>query len=137
LSAASAPVNGFSPNDVGIVTSRDGTFTFDKDKFAKALAADPVKVQAMISGIAGRVATVATSLSDKTTGTFTQKITGQQSRVKDYGTQIENWDLRLEMRRAALEKTYAALEVSLSNLNAQSSWLTSQLDSLSTSSSSS
>ena len=41
-----------------------------------------------------------------------------------------------EQRQAALEKTYAALEVSLSNLNAQSSWLTSALESLSTSTSS-
>jgi len=136
VSAGSAPADGFSPSEVGIVLGRDGTFTFDTEKFAAALAADPAKVQSMVTQIAGRVATVADGLSDKNTGTLTLKITGQQRLVKDYGTQIESWDIRLELRRAALEKTYAALEVSLSNLNAQSSWLTAQLDSLTTSTSS-
>lgn len=136
LSAASLPAGGRSPSEVGMVIGRDGTITFDADTFAAALAADPAKVQSMVSEIAGRVATVADTLSDKTTGIFTMKVTGQESLVKDYGTQIESWDVRLALRRAALEKTYAALEVSLSNLNAQSSWLTSQLDSLSANSSS-
>ena len=37
-----------------------------------------------------------------TTGTLTLKITGQESLVKDMGTQIENWDRRLELRREGL-----------------------------------
>jgi len=134
LGAASSPVNGFSPSDVGIVIGSDGTFTFDAAKFAATLAADPAKAQAMVSQLADRVAGVATAASDPTTGVISVKVTGQQTLVKDYADQIENWDRRLALRRTALQKTYAALEVSLSNLNAQSSWLTSQLDSLSSSS---
>ena len=135
LTAASSPVDGFSPAEVGIVVGKDGTFTFDSKKFATALAADPAKVQAMISQLATRVAGVADDASDKTTGALTLKITGQESLVKDFGIQIESWDRRLELRQTALEKTYSALEVSLSKLNAQSSWLTSQLDSLKSSNS--
>ena len=133
-SAASLPVNGQSPASVGIVLGRNGTFTFDAAKFASAMAEDPAKVQAIVTTIADRVAKAATTASDKTTGTLTLKVTGQQELVKGYGGQIESWERRLELRRAALEKTYAALEVSLSNLNAQSSWLSSQLDSMNQSS---
>lgn len=128
--AASASVGGFSPSEVGVVVGKDGTFTFDAAKFAAALAKDPAKAQSMVTQVAERVAAVATEASNPTNGTLTLKITGQKDLVKDFGTQIEDWDRRLEMRRTALEKTYSALEVSLSKLNAQSSWLTSQLDAL-------
>lgn len=127
LTAASSPVDGLSPAEVGINIGRDGTFSFDADKFAAALAADPAKVQSMVSEIAGRVAAVAENSSDPYTGTLTLKIQGQESLVKDLGTRIESWDQRLELRRANLERTYAALEVTLSGLQSQSSWLAGQL----------
>lgn len=136
MAAASAPVDGFSPAEVGIVIGRDGTFTFDEEVFAAALTENPTKVQNIVAGLAQNVSDVAESASDPTTGTLTLQITGKQSLVADYGKQIDSWDIRLELRRAALEKTYAALEVSLSNLNSQSSWLTSQLEALTTSTSS-
>lgn len=134
-SAASMPVDGRSPSEVGIVIGRDGTFTFDEAKFSKALAADPARVQSMVTQVADRVAKAATGISDKTEGTLTLKITGQERAVKDIGAQIEGWDRRLELRRESLQRTYSALEVSLSNLNAQSSWLAGQLASLPTMSS--
>jgi len=133
-SAASYPVDGTSPSTVGITIGVDGTFTFDSATFAAALAKDPAKVQAVVTGLAERVADVATSTSDKIDGSLTLKIQGQQGVVKDLGTQIENWDVRLALRRASLERTYSALEVTLSGLQSQSSWLSSQLASLSTSS---
>lgn len=130
LNAASAPINGRSPSEIGITITKDGNFTFDADAFAAAMAADPAKVESMLQGIATNVGTVATAISDKYTGTLTTTITGQQSVVKDLNTQISDWDSRLADRRATLEKTYAALEVSLSGLQSQSSWLTGQISSL-------
>ncbi len=135
-SAASYGVDGVSPSAVGIVVGRDGTFTFDEAKFTEALAADPGKVQKVVSGLTQRVADVATEASDKVDGTLTLKITGQQDMVKDLGTRIEAWDRRLAIRRESLQRTYSALEVTLSNLQSQSSWLAGQLSSLSASSSS-
>jgi len=129
LSAASGPVNGISPSTIGIVLSKDGTFTYDETLFTAALAADPAKVQAVVAGVADRLAKVASAQSDPTTGALTQEIRGQQSYRTSLNDQVNSWDDTLAMRRAALEKTYAALEVSLSNLNAQSSWLSSQLTS--------
>ncbi|WP_258724221.1 flagellar filament capping protein FliD [Cellulomonas sp. NS3] len=130
--AASHPVDGTSPAQVGIVIGRDGTFTFDDAKFTAALAADPAKVQKVVAGLAERVADVAKKTSDKVDGSLTLKITNQQGTVKDLGDQIANWDLRLASRRAGLQKTYSALEVSLSGLKSQSSWLAGQLASLPT-----
>jgi flagellar hook-associated protein 2 len=136
-SAASAPVNGRSPAEVGIVIGKDGTFTFDTAKFGAALAADPAKVQDMVTQLAGRVAGVATGASAPLKGSLTLKIQGQEGLVKNLGTQIESWDRRLELRRGALQRTYSALEVSLSKLQSQSSWLAGQLASLPSYSSSS
>lgn len=132
--AMSSPVGASSPSEVGIIVGRDGTFTFDAEKFAAALAADPARVQEIVTTIAGRLAEVAVSVSDKYDGTLTLKITGRETLVTDMGTQIENWDRRLALRREGLQRTYSALEVTLSNLQSQSSWLTSQLAALSTSS---
>lgn len=131
LSAMSMPVDGRSPSEVGIVLGRDGTFTFDEERFAAAMAADPAGTQAMVAGIAQRVADVATSYSDKYDGVLTRKIQSTEGQVRDLGTQIESWDRRLELRRASLQRTYAALEVTLSNLQGQSSWLAGQLAGLS------
>ncbi|WP_159793714.1 flagellar filament capping protein FliD [Puerhibacterium puerhi] len=137
LSAASNPVDGVSPSAAGINIDRYGAFTFDGEKFAEALAADPAKVQSIVSGLAQRVADLTDAASDPYEGTLTRKIQGQQTELDDLADQIADWDRRLEVRREGLQATYSALEVTLSNLQAQSSWLTSQLASLTTSSSSS
>lgn len=136
VEAASYPIDDVSPSTVGFKLGKDGTFTFDEAVFTAALAEDPAKVQAVISGLAERVSTVATNVSDKYEGSLTLKIQGQESLVKDMGTQIEDWDRRLAVRKESLQRTYAALEVTLSNLKSQSSWLASQLSSLSASTSS-
>ncbi len=88
------------------------------------------KVQSMATQIAQRVADAADGLSDKYDGSLTLKITNQESLVKDYGSQIDDWDRRLALRREALQTTYSNLEVTLSNMQSQSSWLSGQLASL-------
>jgi flagellar hook-associated protein 2 len=132
LDAASAPINGRSPSEYGIVLTRTGTITFDPDKFAAALAADPKTVMAAVQRIATRLGDAATAASDKYTGTLTNKITGDQSQVKSLGDQVSAWDIRLASRKSTLQRTYSAMEVLLSNMKAQSSALTSQLSALST-----
>lgn len=127
LDAATLPVNGHSPSEIGLSITKDGTITFDQDKFTAALAADPANVQSMMQTIASRVASAATAASDQYDGAITAKITGQNSSIKTMGDQISNWDIRLAARRASLEQTYAAMEVTLGNLKSQSSYLTSQL----------
>ncbi len=133
IAAASAPIDGRSPSEIGLTITRTGTMEYDATKFATALAADPEGTQAMLQAIAARIASVATDASDKYTGTITQTVTGQQTTLSSLATQIASWDVRLASQRAGLEKTYAALEVALSNLNAQSTWLESQVAALTSS----
>ncbi len=130
LDAASAPIGGISPSTYGISITSDGKLTFDKDKFAAALAADPDKAKAAVQTISQRVADAASFASDKYDGTITTKIAGEQATVKNLNDQIATWDTRLADRRSTLEKTYANLEVQLQQLQSQSSWLTGQLASL-------
>ena len=135
LAAATSPINGRSPSEIGITITKDGTVTYDSAKFSAALAADPAGTQSMLTTIASRLSTAADGASNQYTGSITQVITGQKSTLSTLDDQISNWDVRLASQRSSLERTYSALEVSLSNLQAQSSWLTSQLSALSTSAS--
>ncbi len=50
----------------------------------------------------------------------------------DLELQIEDWDRRLELRRATLTAQFSAMETMLGSLQSQSSWLGSQLGSLPT-----
>jgi flagellar hook-associated protein 2 len=136
LAAASAPVGTppRSPSDIGITITKTGTMEFDDKKFAAALAADPAGVQSKVQELATRIAAAANTASDKFDGSLTNKISGQQSTVKDLAGRISDWDLRLESRKQTLQRTYSALEVALSGMKAQSAWLSSQLAGLSTSS---
>lgn len=136
LSAASQPVDGKSPAELGITLTKTGTIEFDATKFGDALAKDPAGTMAAVATISGRVADAAKQASDPTSGLLSTKIKGQQTAAKDFTEQIADWDDRLEMRRTTLQRTYSALEVALSGMQAQSSWLSSQLAGLSGSSSS-
>jgi flagellar hook-associated protein 2 len=127
LDAASMPVNDHSPSEIGVSITKDGTLSFDQDKFKAALAADPANVQSVMQTIASRVATAAAAASNPVDGALTAKITGQNSSIKTMTDQISNWDIRLAARRTSLETTYATMEVTLGNLKSQSSYLTSQL----------
>jgi flagellar hook-associated protein 2 len=130
LSAASRPVSGRSPSEIGITITRDGNFTFDAVKFEAALAAEPAFVQSALQEMAGRVTAAATISSDKYTGLVTSKITGQEALVKNLNDQILKWDDRLAARRSTLERVYSGLEVQISRMNSQSAWLASQLATL-------
>ncbi|WP_104178625.1 flagellar filament capping protein FliD [Cryobacterium sp. Y50] len=130
LNAASQPIDGRSPSEIGISITKSGTMEFDSAKFATAMAEDPEYVKGVLATIAFRVEAVAENASDKYDGMITSRITGQESLVKSLGTQIDSWDVRLASRRSTLERTYSAMEVQLSNMNAQSAWLTAQVSSL-------
>lgn len=130
LAAASMPVDGRSPSEIGISITKTGTIEFDSEKFASAFEEDPARVTAVMTELATRVEAAATQASDKYEGELSLKITGQESLVKSMNTQVEEWNGRLEARRATLERTYSALEVQLSALNSQMAWLSSQIGSL-------
>lgn len=126
--------NGTSMASVGIQVDKDGNFTFDATKFAAAYATDPAGTMAMFTsganGFAARVQAVAKSASDPYQGTLTNAITSHNTAIKSLQDQISDWDTRLAMRRQTLTAQFTALETAMSKMQAQSSWLTSQINSL-------
>ncbi len=137
------PTDGTSMASMGIQTDRNGKLVFDPDAFTTAYTDDPSKVAAAFSskatasgsssvpGFVERVYAVANRASDSTIGTLTSAIAGQNSTIKDLQDSISDWDTRLALRKDTLTQQFTALETALSQMNSQSSWLSSQIGSLS------
>jgi flagellar hook-associated protein 2 len=89
-----------------------------------------------VPGVAQRLATLAQQASNTTTGTLTLLAKSQDEGADDLQTQIDDWDRRLELRKTALTAQFSAMETMLGTLQNQSSWLSSQIGSLPTWSSS-
>jgi len=130
LSAASAPINGVSPSVYGITITKTGTMEFDPKIFAAALAKDPAATQSAVAEIATRIGAATDAISNKTTGSLTSRITGQETTIKSLKEEVTKWDDRLATRRANLERYYTAFEVNMGKLNAQMTWLTDQVNAL-------
>lgn len=81
-------------------------------------------------GLARRLERVAELAIDSSSGALKMASDGKQSLVKDLTTRISAWDTRLALKETALRRQFSALEVSLGRLRDQSSWLSSQLGSL-------
>jgi flagellar hook-associated protein 2 len=137
----------------GLQLTKDGTLTFDSSAFKTAFAANPALVQAVFSGayaagtdntlntpddvittqgVGARLKTLATLASDSATGMLTSLANGQDTRAKDIQSQIDDWTTRLALRQQTLTDQFTAMETALGTLKNQSSWLTSQINSLPT-----
>ncbi len=139
LSAVGNGKSGYgSFNQLGISLDQAGKVTFDAGKFSAAMLADPVKVQdALKNGLAATFGTQAKGATNSVDGSLTVAIQGRDSRVKDLSNQIADWDTRLQTKKEALQRQFSSLEVALGKLKDQSAWLSGQLASLPTGSSSS
>ncbi len=131
LLAAVYPDAGSTMAGYGVQTDRYGKLVFDAEAFDKSYAADPGGTSTTFSGFSGRVEAVGKAASDRIDGSLTSLATGSTSQIDQLQDSIEAWDSRLELREKTLTRTYTALDVALSRLNSQSSWLTSQIASLS------
>ncbi|WP_114422454.1 flagellar filament capping protein FliD [Nocardioides houyundeii] len=136
LAQALYPGDGSSMAAVGLQVDRYGKLVLDETALAKAYEADPAKVAAAFGsggdGFAARVAQVAKSASEPYGGAVTSAIQGRNDGIKRLNDSVAQWDLRLEMRRSTLTRQFSALETALNSMNSQSSWLSSQIDSLPT-----
>lgn len=126
-----------APSSAGITVGRDGQIAFDRTAFLAAYAKDPAAVRATLTTMAGSIADVADQAADPVDGYLTQQIGDEQGRIRGYTQQITAFEARMTMRETTLKRQYAALESSLGALRSQSDWLTAQLKTLPTTSSSS
>jgi flagellar hook-associated protein 2 len=79
---------------------------------------------------------VSKNASDPITGSITTRISNEQDSIRDYTKQIADFEDRMTLRQQTLQTQYAALETMLGKLQSQSQWLTGQLASLPSTSSS-
>lgn len=125
------------PGLAGVTVGRDGTVSFDKEKFRKALEADPAAVEAALGkdGMAGRLFTLADQVSRSASavggaGLITSAITSKESQIASFKSGIESWDSRLAMKEKMLQRQYTALETALGKAQSQGQWLSGQLANL-------
>jgi flagellar hook-associated protein 2 len=151
LTQVSSAVGGSSPAKAGITLNKDGTIKFDAAAFSSALAADPTLAQKIVGGstgagadgvdftpddtvsvdgLAARLSVLAERASDSATGMITSLANSQDTRAKDLQKQIDAWTDRLASRKATLTAQFNAMETALGTLQNQSTWLTSQINSL-------
>ena len=136
---------GSSASDAGIELDRYGNLTFDPAAFEKTLTADPAVARRLVDGtgtgtgavpgVAQRLLAVVKEAGDSVTGSLVVKAKSSDAEATDLQDRIADWDLRLELRRTTLQKQFTAMETALSSLQNQAGWLSSQLKSLSGSSS--
>jgi flagellar capping protein FliD len=151
LTQVSTAVGGSAPSQAGISLNKDGTIKFDASMFASALAADPTLAQKIVGGsttagadnvnytpddvisvdgIAARLSVLAEKASDSATGMITTLANSQDAHAKDLQKQIDDWTDRLTARQATLTAQFNAMETALGTIQNQSTWLTSQINSL-------
>jgi flagellar hook-associated protein 2 len=152
LDTVSRMAAGGSASLAGLELTRDGHLKFDSEKFTAKLAEDPALVKKLLTdktttagvdttlgttddvttptGVAAKLEALAKRASDSTTGMLTSLAKSKDSTAKDLEARIADWDVRLELRRAALTRQFTAMETALGSLQNQSSWLSAQLGSL-------
>jgi len=125
------------PSLAGVTVARDGTVSFDKATFLKALQADPAAVEAALGkdGMAGRLRDVADLVSRGDTaaggpGLITSAIRSRERQVKSLEADVASWDNRLAMKEKMLQRQYTALETALGKAQSQGQWLAGQLAAL-------
>ncbi|WP_404352297.1 flagellar filament capping protein FliD [Phycicoccus jejuensis] len=124
------------PSAAGITVGRDGKIALDRTAFLAAYAKDPAKVTANLTKMASSIADVAQQAADPLKGSITNAVKSEQGRIRDYTNQIASFETRMSLREDTLKRQYAALESLLGTVKSQGDWLTGQLKTLPTNSSS-
>jgi len=134
MSDAVASLSGQSVSrlsDIGISTSKDSSvLSVDDSELKDALLKDPNAVRDLFTlsdGVASKIFDRLEVLTEDK-GFFDSRTTALTKTMDDMDDQIERMEIRLEKREETLMLQFAALERSLSAMQSQSSWLTQQLN---------
>ena len=117
--------------------AKDGKLTFDSDAFTTALNADYTKVRNLFQGQGttkgfGALVSGFVDGQDGTNGVLTGRIASDDSSIKDYTSQIDTMNQRMDDEQTRLKAQFAAMESALSQAQTQQAWLTSQIATLPT-----
>lgn len=117
-----------------------GTISFDKDKFKSALADDPDAVYHLFafddsegdgkSGVAKLFNDSMINWTRTGSGLLQLRIENYNKEIKLLTDQMENMQIRLDMKENQLKRQFTAMETALVQLQNQQAWMASQLASM-------
>jgi flagellar hook-associated protein 2 len=115
----------------------DGKLTFDSTAFSTALNADYTKVRNLFQGQGttkgfGALVSGFVDGQDGTNGVLTGRISSDDTSIKDYTSQIDTMNQRMDDEQTRLKAQFSAMETALAQAQTQQAWLTSQIATLPT-----
>ena len=123
---------------IGIKTIDNyGTLSFDKTTFESVMESNSDGVKDFFTntnGFANKLDKFVDTYIDSSDGLITYKQTSLQSMIDTTNDRIDAFNLRMESREAYYIKIFAALDSYMSKAESTSSWLTSQMSSMTSSS---
>lgn len=112
-------------NQLGIEFNRNGTLSFQQEKFNKVLSAAPKEVAAFFRGDGTNTGFIPTvkrqigNLLNSAFGPIANRKRGLQQKIDSIDKRIENKERQLTRREETLRRTFSDLETKMSKLNAQ------------------
>lgn len=125
---------GLTSGVLGLTTNVDGTLEFDSAAFGAALSESPSAVKIALGGDEGLLTGVSQVLAGYVgeDGAFQLRTDSLNRQIDDYSTQLDDLDRRMEAVEAQYTAEFTALEILVAELNTTSSYLSQQLEALST-----
>lgn len=117
--------------NLGIVSSKTGTLSFDQAKFSEALDVYGMEnVVGAVKEIAGRFHESVKGFTDSTDGMLAARTKGLRASVEDIGQQREALDERILSLEERLSAQFAAMDSLVAQMNTTSNFLASELANL-------
>lgn len=118
---------------IGITTTREGSLTLDESVLREKLAEDPAAVERLFTsqesealGVARRAEALIKQYT-QSSGLISSRQSMYTSMIDDINEQIDNLEMRLDMRKASLRAQFIRMEQMLAQLNALGNALAGQL----------
>ncbi len=111
---------------LGVSITRGGSYQLDETKLRTALGDDQGAVASAVAALAKPIATWAKA-SDGVTGVASRAKATAVAQSKDFGEQIDRYQLVLDQREARYRSQFSKLEAVLGQLKDQSNWLAGQI----------
>ena len=124
-------------SEVGITTNRDGTLNINNSKLDTALEGDfdgmvtLLAGEDTVDGVMKKFNSYLLDVTSATKGMYAEKRDRYETRVDRLDDQIAQKETLMEKIEATMRAKFNAMELLISGLNAQSSFLTQQMDALS------
>lgn len=134
---AATGASSTSYDAIGISLDKNGTVTFDADKFSSALSSDPASANQLVEALSSSYSQIAWQATAPASGAISQAINGTNDTIANLNSDIADWTTKIADKTAQLNAQFSAMEVALARLQSQQTSLTNALKQLSGTSSSS